>query len=139
MKKTIVLVLILLVSGVLAAAQTNYHFVRARIPFSFQVNGQTLSPGTYDFCWNRSFVATVRLADRESPSTPVRFAKITDIRDEGRDETPKVIFYQVEGRYFLSAINQPNEGLVNLSTTPERRRNEKLADKEVHVIAVVGH
>jgi hypothetical protein len=97
--------------------------VKARIPFSFEVNGKTLAAGAYQFTTNQSmllvrgfsagaFVQTNRLESREGSE-------------------PKAVFHKYGDRYILSEVWL---GSGAGRTLPEGRRSEREANFERVVV-----
>jgi len=144
MKRSISTVMVLfafvvIAASLLAHAQTNYQYIRANVPFEFVVNGQVLPAGSYDFCWNRNFVAAVRLATPgNANSQPIRYTQINAVEPTLKDKIPAVIFHQVSNRYFLAEIHQPDAGLVMLTTTKEEKRMQQLAGVKTVKIEAEG-
>jgi hypothetical protein len=137
MKRAIVTlsVLILFAFVLLSYSQQSYEFVRADIPFDFQVNGQNMPAGRYDFCWNRAFVAAVRLAEPSATtSQPIRFAHISTIDEPKKNARPTVVFHRLGSQYFLAEIHQPGSGFVTI-TVSRQELNQRLALTKVEVPA----
>jgi hypothetical protein len=141
MKKAILTVTVLIVMGwaLLAYPQQAYEFVRADIPFDFQVSGQTLTAGRYDFCWNRAFVAAVKLADKSASSPhPIQYVTIMGIDQPSKGTKAMVVFHRLGNSYFLSEIHQPGSGRVTVTISPQERNLNRLATTKVDVQAESG-
>ncbi len=141
MKKAILTltVLIMISFTLLTHAQQAYQFVRADVPFDFQVSGKTMAAGRYDFCWNRTYVAAVRLADQSARSSePIRYMQVNDIGQPTKDRVPRIVFHRVGSLYFLAEIHQPDEAIVALTTLKQERNFQKLATTKVEVEGEAG-
>ncbi len=127
-------ILILMCSTLLVHAQQPYQYIRADIPFDFQVGGNTLPPGTYDFCWNRKFVAAVKLADMSARSEhPIQYVTISAVENPTKNTEPIVVFHRMGNLYFLSEIHQPGDGIVTVMPSARERSMKKLATTKVEV------
>ncbi|HWR13849.1 MAG TPA: hypothetical protein VN577_03415 [Terriglobales bacterium] len=135
MKRVIAVMVLMVLLAAAAVAQQNYRFVRADIPFNFQVNGHTMPAGKYDFCWNRSFVAAVKLVSTTNADQPIRYAQVSAVENEAKDGTAKVIFRQTGATYVLRAIKQPGEGRVNLSMPKDQMKYQLARDVEIEAQA----
>ncbi len=139
MKRLILTLTVLIFMASLAHAQQAYQFIRADIPFEFQVSGHVMPAGRYDFCWNRSFVAAVRLADRSARTEqPIQYVQINSVEPPTKSMTSSIVFHRSGNLYFLSEIRQQGAGLVTLTVSPQERNLAKLAKTKVEIQAESG-
>lgn len=141
MKRAILTVTVLIVMGwsLLAYSQRSYQFVRADIPFTFQVAGHTLPPGTYDFCWNRQFIAAVRLADMSTKTEhTIEYVTISAVEAPSENMQAMVVFHRIGTNYFLSEIRHPGEAVVSVTMSSQERNLQHLATSKVDVQAEAG-
>ena len=90
--------------------------VKARIPFSFEVNGKTLAAGAYQFSTNQS----VLMVRGFSAGAMVQ----TNRLESRKDSQPKAVFHKYGDRYILSEVWL---GGGTGRTLPEGRRSEREA------------
>ncbi len=91
--------------------------VRCDIPFSFQVNGATLPPGTYNVSTEQSALM-IRGATRGA----VALGNLVESR---QDTSPKLVFHKYGDEYFL---RQVWSGGTSGRELPRPRRERELAE-----------
>jgi hypothetical protein len=97
--------------------------VKARIPFSFEVNGKTLAAGAYQFATNQSTL----MVRGFSSGAMVQ----TNRLESRKDSEPKAVFHKYGDRYILSEVWL---GSGAGRTLPEARRSEREANFERVVV-----
>lgn len=96
----------------------------AQVPFAFQVEDQTLPPGTYAVKGG-GLGRSIRIQNQELAAAAMNCAKTKG--KFGRAEPPRLVFEDVDGRYRLSEIwfDADGRGVVLLGENSSRIGNRE--------------
>jgi hypothetical protein len=82
--------------------QTHHMSLRFHVPFSFNINDQTFTPGEYEFTQQSLFL--VKVANLKSDDSAVESVQPAQSRKEGNGQV-KLVFHRYNGQYFLAAVS----------------------------------
>ncbi len=114
-----------------AAGQQTYQWIRADIPFDFQINGQALPAGSYTF--GSSLERHVICIQSTKTGEHVKYVQMAEFEDHDRSTSPLVAFHKIGNQYFFRDLRYPGWGRSSVAPSAVEMRYDKLAKQPVEV------
>lgn len=130
MRKAILLVTFL-GWALFAAGQQSYQWIRADIPFDFQINGQAMQAGSYMFGSN--IEKHIIYVKPTNSFEQVKYVQMADFENFCQSKAPIVAFNKIGNQYFFKDLRYPGWGRSTALPSAVERKYEKLAKQQVDV------